>query len=397
MYSNVESYNKSFKTTFEKAKGDFLYDIKAKKYIDFFTGAGTMNYGHNNKKINKAIIEYINQNGIIHSLDMDTKEKIEFFNNFNEFILKPRNLDFKIQLCAPSGANSVEAALKLARKVTKRRKIIAFTGSFHGMSLGALSATANKYYKNVFFPTSEVQFLPYDGYMKGLNSLEYLKKVLKDNNSGIEIPAAIILETIQADGGVNVASNQFLQGIREICDEFGILMIVDDVQVGNGRSGKFFSFERANIIPDMITISKAIGGGMPLSILLFKSNLDEWKKGEHTGTFRGNNLAFVSANVILKEYWSNDNFENELKQKIEIIEEKVNELDYPIRGYGMIWGIELDSKKALIVRDRCFEKGLILELVGSNDEVVKLLPPLTIKKENLIRGLEILKEIIDGL
>jgi diaminobutyrate-2-oxoglutarate transaminase len=391
MESNVSSYNKSFKTTFTKAKGSYLFD-KSRSYLDFFTGAGTINYGHNNEKINKAMIEYLQDDGILHSLDMDTEAKKRFFDSLDRYILTPRKLDYKIQLCAPSGANSVEASLKLARKITKRRKVIAFSGSFHGMSLGALSVTANKYYKNPLFPTSEVQFLPYENYLEGLNSLEYLKKVLKDNVSGIEIPSAIILETIQADGGVNVASCEFLKGIREVCDEYDILMIIDDVQVGNGRSGDFFSFERCGIIPDMVTISKAIGGGMPLSILLFKSELDIWNKGEHTGTFRGNNLSFIAGEVAIREYWSNNKFSNEIKEKSKIMENFLKQNFKNIRGYGMIWGIDTDEKTALKVRNNCFKKGLILELVGSNDNVIKLLPPLTITKDELLTGLNILKE-----
>jgi len=391
--SNVASYNKSFPVTFVKAVDSFLYDSSGKKYIDFFTGAGTMNYGHNNKKINDAIIDYIQDNGILHSLDMDTKAKLRFLDSLENIILKPRNLDFKVQFCAPSGANSVEAALKLSRKIKKRRKIIAFSGSFHGMSLGALSVTANKYYKNPLFPTSDVQFVPYEDYIDGFDSLNYLKKVLADNVSGVEIPAAIILETIQADGGVNVASIEFLKEIRNICNEFDILMIVDDVQVGNGRSGDFFSFERAGIVPDMITLSKGIGAGFPLSILLFKSELDFWKKGEHTGTFRGNNLSFIAGSVAIQEYWSKENFSKEIKKKSRIMEDFLKDFQI-VRGYGMIWGIELDSKKALLVRENCFKKGLVLELVGSEDNIVKLLPPLTIGINDLKEGLKILGEVI---
>jgi len=391
--SNVAIYNKSFPLTFVKAVDSFLYDENGKKYLDFFTGAGTMNYGHNNKKINDAIINYIQNNGILHSLDMDTEAKLRFLDNLENIILKPRNLDFKVQFCAPSGANSVEAALKLARKIKQRRKIIAFSGSFHGMSLGALSVTANKYYKNDFFPMSDVQFLPYENYVEGLDSLKYLRKVLEDSVSGVELPAAIILETIQADGGVNIASTEFLKGIRDICNEFDILMIVDDVQVGNGRSGDFFSFERADIIPDMITISKGIGAGFPLSILLFKSELDIWKRGEHTGTFRGNNLSFIAGSVAIQEYWKDDKFSLEIKNKSKVMEEFLKEFNN-VRGYGMIWGIELDSQKALRVREECFKRGVILELVGNKDNVVKLLPPLTIDINDLKKGLEILKEAI---
>ena len=394
--SNISSYNKSFPTIFTKAIDSFLYDKNGKQYIDFFTGAGTINYGHNNKLINEAIIDYIQNNGILHSLDMDTTSKLEFLESLDKFIFKPRKLNYKVQFCAPSGANSIEAALKLARKIKKRRKIIAFSGSFHGMSLGALSVTANKYYKNSFFSLGEVDFIPYENYIEELDVLKYLRKVLSDNVSGIEIPAAIVLETIQADGGINVASKKFLRGIREICDEFDILMIVDDVQVGNGRSGDFFSFERAGIVPDMVTLSKAIGGGYPLSLLLFKSELDIWKRGEHTGTFRGNNLSFIAGKVIIENHWKNDEFSKSIKKKSKIIKEFLKEFK-KVRGYGMIWGIELDNRKAIEVRNRCFKKGLILELVGSNDNVVKLLPPLTIDENTLIEGLEILKETINEL
>jgi diaminobutyrate-2-oxoglutarate transaminase len=390
--SNIASYNKSFPAKFVKAKGSYLYDDSGTKYLDFFTGAGTINYGHNNDEINTAIIKYMQNDGIMHSMDMDTEAKVNFINAVDKILLQPRKLDYKIQLCAPSGANSVEAALKLARKVKQRKGIIAFTGSFHGMTLDALSVTANKYYKNSFTSSnSNVQFLPYDNYINGLDSLEFLRKVLDDDVSGYEIPAAIILESIQADGGVNIASNSFLKGVRDICDEYDILMIIDDIQVGNGRTGDFFSFERASITPDIVTLSKALGGGMPLSILLFKSELDIWKTGEHTGTFRGNNLSFIAAETAIIRYWSNLEFSKEIKIKSKVIKSFLSSLDENIRGYGMIYGIDMNSKRALNIREGCYKNKLILELVGSNDQVIKLLPPLTINLEDLENGLGILK------
>lgn len=393
--SKIASYNKSFPVKFVKAKGSYLYDENKNKYLDFFTGADTINYGHNNDDINTEMIKYLESDGLLHSLDMNTEAKQGFFEALEKYILIPRNLDYKVQLCAPSGANSVESALKLAKKVTKRNKVISFTGSFHGMSLGALSITANKYYKNVFLESSDVHFLPFENYMQGLDSLKYLEKVLEDDVSGVEIPSAIILETIQADGGVNVASVEFLKGIRNVCDKYSILMIVDDVQVGNGRSGDFFSFERADLVPDIVTISKAIGGGMPLSLLMFKSELDIWKKGEHTGTFRGNNLSFVAGKTAIEKYWKTLDFSKDIKIKSDIMEKYLNSLDEEVRGYGLIWGIVLNSKRALLVREKCFENGLMLELVGNDDNAVKLLPPLTVSNNELNIGLEILKKVLN--
>jgi diaminobutyrate-2-oxoglutarate transaminase len=402
--SSVKSYCKSFPVKFVKAKESYMYDENNNAYLDFFTGAGTMNYGHNNELVNNAIIGYIKNDGILHSLDLYTSAKEKFLNNLNEFILKPRKLNYKVQFCSPSGTNGVESALKLAKKAKKRKNIIAFTNSFHGMSLGSLSVTANSYYKNKYLDAHiNVNFAMFDNYLgENIDTSEILEKLLKDKSSGVEIPAAIILETIQADGGVNVASINWLKNIRRICDELDILMIVDDVQVGNGRSGDFFSFERADIIPDMVVLSKAIGGGMPLSILLYKEELDNiWNRGEHTGTFRGNNLSFV-AGVKCLEYWKDDNFSLSIKEKSKFIEKRLNDIKSKyinsIRGYGFIWGIVMNSSEnALKVREECFKNGLILELVGANDEVVKLLPPLIITQKDLEKGLDILEKVIKEL
>lgn len=402
--SRVRIYSRIFPAVFCKAKGCFLYDESGTEYIDFFAGAGTMNYGHNNPKINDAMIEYIRQNGILHSLDAFTSAKRQFLQSFHSVILKPRGLKYKIQFCGPTGANGVEAALKLARKTKKRRGVIAFTHAFHGLSRGALSVTGNRHYRNEFYTSNQdTVFMPYDGYLgPRVDTAKVLRKYLTDKASGIDVPAAVILETIQAEGGVNVASIDWLREIEEICREFDIVLIVDDIQVGNGRSGDFFSFERAEINPDIVTLSKAIGAGMPLSIVLMKPELDNWKPGEHTGTFRGNNLSFIAATKAL-EYWKSDKFSESIKDKSKFITHLLKrvQLKYPqliaeIRGCGLIKGIVIPVEGiSTNVAREAFNRGLIIELAGANNEVLKLLPPLTIDRKTLKKGVDIIEQALD--
>lgn len=402
--SEVRGYIRSFPTIFAKAKGAEIWDEDGKRYIDFFAGAGALNYGHNNPVINQAMIDHLQNDGIQHALDMGTVAKRDFINTFVNNILKPRDLDYKLQFVGPTGTNAVETALKIARKVKRRKQVISFTNGFHGMSMGALSVTGNRYYhnKNYGVPNYTTQ-VPFHKYMGAdVNTVAYLRRILEDNSSGQALPAAIILETIQAEGGINVASSEWLQELRKICDDFDILMIVDDIQTGNGRSGDFFSFERAGIVPDIVTLSKSIGAGQPMSLLLMKRELDQWAPGEHSGTFRGNNLAFVASEKALSTYWSDDNFSNEVKEKSALVEAKMNDLkdSYPnlikdSRGYGMIWGVEFnDPDIASKVCARAFELGLVIETAGSESQVIKFLGPLVITKDLINEGYTILRQAI---
>lgn len=393
--SEVRGYVRLFPTVFDKAIGSTLTDTSGKKYIDFFCGAGSLNYGHNNPKAKKALVSYIQKDGIQHSLDTATRAKIEFLRTFERVILKPRNLDYKIQFTGPTGTNAVEAAIKLARKVKKRSHIIAFTHAYHGHTLGSLALTANDYYHSEFYGShSNVSHLPFDGYMGEADTSEYLDKILSDKSSGIPVPAAIILETIQGEGGINVASNAWLKRIEAICHKHDILLIVDDIQVGNGRTGKFFSFEHAGITPDIVCLSKSLGGGLPLSINLIKPEIDVWKPGEHTGTFRGNNLAFVAACAVL-EYWQHD-FEKDISERSTIIEKRLklisNNHNIRYRGRGMIWGLNVGkgttTKKVIT---EAFKAGLLIESAGANDEVIKIMAALTIDSSSLEKGLDILE------
>lgn len=406
--SEVRGYIRSFPTIFEKSKGAILTDEQGKEYIDFFAGAGTLNYGHNNEHVQEALIEYLQKDGVVHGLDMATTAKKEFLQTFNDTILKPRNLEYKLQFTGPTGTNAVETALKLARLVKGRSNIVAFTNGYHGLSQGSLAVTGNNEYRDEsYISRINATFMPYDGYFGDMNTLKYFRKFIEDGSSGVDLPAAVILETIQGEGGINVASKEWLQELEAICREFDILLIVDDIQVGNGRSGDFFSFEFAGINPDMVTLSKSIGGGLPMALLLFKPDLDQWKPGEHTGTFRGNNLAFVASRVCLENYWQSDDLSNAVAYKEKILKKRLEDIakkhqnDYTIdvRGRGLAYGFEVKNDKTIAseISEYAFGENLICETCGSDGQVVKFLPPLTISEELLVEGLNRFETAVDKL
>lgn len=405
--SNVRSYCRSFPTNFTTSKDYEIFDASGKVYIDFFSGAGGLNYGHNNSHLKQALLNYVESDGISHSLDMHTEAKRQFLNNFNEIILQPRNLNYKVMFPGPTGTNAVEAALKLARKVTGRRDIVHFEKSFHGMTLGALSVTANPKYRRAsgipLTHTFSIPFICESEYSEQREDLcmSQLSTLIKEHK-----PAAIILETVQAEGGINVANVSWLKRIFEYAEEHGILVIVDDIQVGCGRTGTFFSFERAGLKPDLICLSKSISGyGTPMSLLLIRPELDVWEPGEHNGTFRGNNLAFVTASTALSHYWQTNEFEIAIKAKGQSLAQRSEQIvaRYPKlqgsrRGIGAIQGIACASGTiAKQISHAAFERGLIVETAGSQGEVLKLLPPLTITPQALDRGMNILEETIDAV
>ena len=403
--SQVRSYCRKFPILFSQARNAELIAADGQRYIDFFNGAGALNYGHNNPYIKQAVMDYLASDSIIHALDMYTVAKEAFLQSFNEIILQPRGLDYKVMSCGSTGTNAVEAALKLARKNTGRTNVIAFHGAFHGMTIGSLACTGEKYArKGAGVPLTNTTFVPYSHTLGSWQaSVDYLRYLLDDDHSGCEPPAAIILETVQAEGGINVAEVEWLRAIRQICDEHQILMIVDDIQVGNGRTGWFFSFERAGIVPDMVTLSKSISGfGLPMSLLLIRPKYDIFGPAEHNGTWRGNQLAFVGAKAAI-EYFRDQAIDSEVKRKEQLIrnflEKEILPLDsrLKIRGIGMIWGIDfarIDAALALEVLHHCVDRHLIIELAGSFDCVLKILPALTIEDELLMKGLGIIKEAV---
>lgn len=405
--SAVRSYCRSFPVVFDRASGPYLYDVTGRQYIDFFCGAGALNYGHNEPTLKHALIDYLQRDGVAHALDMTTAAKTRFLQQLESVVFQPRGLHYRVQFTGPTGTNAVEAALKLARKVTRRANVIAFTGAYHGLSLGSLAVTANSYYREeAFVQRTNVSFMPYDGYYgPNVDTLSYLRRHLEDDSSGVDLPAAVIVETIQAEGGINTARMQWLAGLQALCREFDILLIVDDIQVGCGRTGTFFSFEEAGLEPDLVILSKSISGfGLPMSLLLIRPSLDQWKAGEHTGTFRGNSSAFVTAAAALR-FWATPALRERVRESSAFVDARLRELQarWPtlslqVRGRGLIYGLETpDANVNREVARECFKRGLIIEGCGGRRNVLKLLPPLTIEPHVLAAGLDIVQQSVNAV
>lgn len=403
--SVVQSYARAFPVVFTQARGSYLYDADGKTYLDFLAGAGSLNYGHNNPLLKKALLDYIEQDGITHGLDMHTTAKAKFLQIFRDYILIPRDLDYRMQFTGPTGTNAVEAALKIARKVRGRSSVISFTNGFHGVSLGAVAATGNQHHRGgAGVALTDVTRMPFCGYHgRDADTLKMMDKLLSDPSSGVDEPAAVIVETVQGEGGLNIAEKNWLQGLEKLCRKHEILLIVDDIQAGCGRTGTFFSFEPSGIKPDIVTLSKSLSGyGLPLAVVLLKPELDQWLPGEHNGTFRGNNHAFVTAAAALQHYWKDTAFAGEIQQKAQLvarrfkaISEKYGVTELRPKGRGMMQGLECRSGEiAEKITRAAFERGLVIETAGNYGQVVKCFCPLTINEKDLNQGLDILSESI---
>lgn len=403
--SEVQSYARTFPKLFAQGKGEWMYDSEGNAYLDFLAGAGTLNYGHNNSHFKQTLLDYIEEDGICHGLDLHTTAKEGFLTALKEKIFQPRNMEYMVQFTGPTGTNAVEAAIKIARNVSGRENIISFTNGFHGVTLGSLAATGNSHHRGASGTgLPGVTRMPYDGYMgDGFDTTAYLDKVLSDSSSGVDHPAAAIVETVQGEGGINVASAEWLRNLSAVCKKHDVLLIVDDIQAGCGRTGGFFSFEEAGIKPDIITLSKSLGGyGLPFAIVLIRPEIDQWRPGEHNGTFRGNNLAFVTAKAAIDHYWSDDRFAKDIKRKgkymtkrLEQIVANYGEGNFTARGRGMFQGLNcVSGELAGKIARLAFRKGLIIETSGADDQVVKCLCSLTISDENLKKGLDIIEESV---
>lgn len=399
--SKVQSYARAFPRIFKRAIGSELFDVHGRRYLDFLSGAGSLNYGHNNSVLKAALMAYIEADGIAHSLDLHTEAKEKFLEAIQEIVLHPRGLDYVVQFTGPTGANAVEAALKIARKATGRVNVVCFTNGFHGVSLGALSVTGNAFFRGgAGVPLNGATALPFDGYLgEGIDTLEHFERMLCDSTSGLEKPAAVILEVVQGEGGLNVASNAWLQRLDKLCKQHSIVLIIDDIQAGCGRTGTFFSFEAADVKPDIVTLSKSLSGyGLPFAVVLIKPQLDVWKPGEHNGTFRGNNHAFITAAATLEHYWRTPKFAESVRAKGEHVRARLQalvDLHAPqlvdVRGRGMMIGVRCaDPKRAAGATKRAFQHGLIIERCGPKDEVIKCMMPLTTTYEELDEGIDIL-------
>ncbi|MDV4146297.1 diaminobutyrate--2-oxoglutarate transaminase [Shimia sp. FJ5] len=407
--SEARSYCRGFDTVFKKAQGSELTDERGRTYIDFLAGCSSLNYGHNDPDMKEALVDHISSDGIAHGLDLHTDTKGAFLEAFESHILKPRNMDHKVMFTGPTGANAVEAAMKLARKVTGRTNIISFTNGFHGVTLGALAATGNSYHRGgAGTSLGDVTRMPFDKYMgNGCDTADFLEAMLNDRSGGMDAPAAIMFETVQGEGGLNAASPEWIKRVADLAKEHGALLIIDDVQAGCGRAGSFFSFEDMDVTPDIVTMAKSVSGfGLPMALMLVRPEHDIFGPAEHNGTFRGNTHAFVTARVAIEKFWSDSSFQEEIAAKARLLEVVLGEMvemvpGAEIKGRGMMQGVDVKSGAlASEICSRAFQKGLIIETSGNEDQVVKVLAPLTTPDATFRNGLSILldatREVTDN-
>ncbi len=423
--SSARSYPRKFPLAIAKAKGAVVEDVEGNRYIDFLNGAGTLALGHNDDEVNQAMVDLIQSGAPLHTLDLTTPVKDRFVETLLSIIPEELASKAKIQFCSPSGTDATEAAIKLCKTATGRNTVIAFSGGYHGMGHGSMALTGNCNAKNkVGNIMPGVQFMPYPysyrcpmgiGGEAGTKAcIAYLERLLKDPESGVTKPAAIILEPIQGEGGVVPAPIEFLQAVRRITRELDIPMICDEIQCGMGRSGKVFAFEYADIVPDVVLISKAIGGGQPLSVVVYDRKLDVWGPGAHAGTFRGNQVAMAAGTVVMKRI-SDPEFLKEVIRKGEIMKSRFLKLKDEVsiigdvRGKGLMLGVEFIDPNgakdlmghpepggdiALKVQRLCFENKLIMEKGGRNGSVMRCLCPLTITDEQIEEAMDIFEKVV---
>lgn len=423
--SSARSYPRKFPLAIAKAKGAVVEDVEGNRYIDFLNGAGTLALGHNDDEINQTMVDLIQSGASLHTLDLVTPVKDRFVEALLSIIPGELASKAKIQFCSPSGTDATEAAIKLCKTATGRSTVIAFSGGYHGMGHGSMALTGNCNAKNnVANIMPGVQFMPYPysyrcpmglGGEAGTKAcIAYFERLLKDPESGVTKPAAVILEPIQGEGGVIPAPVEFLQAVRRITKELGIPLIFDEIQCGMGRSGKVFAFEYADIIPDVILISKAVGGGQPLSVVVYDKALDTWGPGAHAGTFRGNQLAMAAGTVVINRI-KDPAFLEDVVRKGEKMRSRFLKLKDEVsiigdvRGKGLMLGVEFVDPNgpkdlmgnpgtggdiALRVQRLCFENKLIMEKGGRNGCVMRCLCPLTITDEQINEAMDIFERVV---
>ncbi|MDZ7675693.1 MAG: aspartate aminotransferase family protein [Acidimicrobiales bacterium] len=406
--SEIRGYCRAYPTVFESASNARMVDEAGRSYIDFFAGAGVLNFGHNDQRMKRAMIEFLEADGVAHSLDTYTTTKRQFVERFAEVILEPRDMDHKMQFMGPTGTNAVEAALKLARLVTGRHHVTAFSHGFHGMTLGSLAATANDAFRKwAGVPLEHIVRLPnISAEGGGLEAIHAYRAALEDASSGQLPPAAFLVEVIQAEGGVHVATEEWLHAVQALAHDVGALFIVDDIQAGCGRTGSYFSFDGMGLDPDIVTLAKGLGGyGTPIAMNLNKPEIDQhWSPGAHTGTFRGQGLSFVAGYEALT-YFTDDALMSDVARRGEVMCERLQQISdqhsskegsaWEVRGRGMMRALDLeDGAMAKQVQTAAFETGLLIGPCGTGGQVLKLIPPLTIPDDDLAEGLDILEKAI---
>jgi diaminobutyrate-2-oxoglutarate transaminase len=416
--SNARVYPRHFPFAVADASGSHIRDLDGNVFIDFLAGAGVLSLGHNHPELVAAATA---QMGVFtHGLDMPTPAKDGFTEAQLSMLPASMRDRMKIQFCGPTGANAVDAALKLCKTATGRGDVVSFQGGFHGSSHAAMAMTGNVSQKRpIANGMPGVHFLRFSSCSRcplaldpqtcQTNCVSFLERALRDPNGGLTLPAAVIMEMVQGEGGVIPARKEFVQRVRELTRELGIPLVVDEVQTGCGRTGSWFAFEQYDIEPDVIIASKALSGmGLPVAIVIYDEKLDVWNPGAHTGTFRGNQLAFA-AGAKAVEIVRRDDVLGNVRERSEQIGARLAGLaSHPavleVRGRGLMWGIELNApadgrsitELAEDVQARALRSGLIVELGGRDDCVVRMLPPLNVTAEVVDIACSILLHAIEG-
>jgi diaminobutyrate-2-oxoglutarate transaminase len=419
--SNARTYPRRLPLALKSGRGIRVRDVEGREYIDCLAGAGALALGHNHPVVVEAIQNALAEDIPFQTLDLPTPLKDRFVTELFESLPAVFSRNFKIQFCGPSGADAIEAALKLVKTATGRRGIVAFHGAYHGMTHGTLSVSGESVPKAAISGLSaEVQFLPFPSDFRcpfGLGGeagadvgARYIEAMLDDPNSGVLPPAGMILEIVQGEGGVHAAPDDWLRKIRALTERRGVPLIVDEVQTGLGRTGRLYAFEHAGIIPDVVVLSKAVGGGLPLSVVVYRSELDEWRPGAHAGTFRGNQLAFATgaATIRFVREQGLDIVAAELGGELRAGLERVAASERcigDVRGRGLMIGVEIVDKDAIgapppaprmarQIQHECLRRGLIVELGGRHGAVVRFLPPLVATRDDLEAILDRFQEAV---
>lgn len=414
--SNARTYAATFERVFEHGYGIRMRDSAGREIIDCLACAGALPLGHNHPEVRDAVIDFMKSGHVQQVLDLTTPAKYEFVEQLFSLLPKDFAASARIQFCSPSGSDAVEAAMKLTRHATQRQPIIAFHGAYHGMTGGALAAMGNLGPKTgVGLPVSGIHFAPYpytyrcpfgtDGSQTEELSLNYLESILSDPESGISKPAAVIVEVVQGEGGCIPVSDAWLRALRTITLIQRIPLIIDEVQSGFGRTGTMFAFERAGIVPDVLVLSKALGGGFPLAAIVYGKDLDLWPRGMHAGTFRGNQVAMVSGRKAM-EIIARDRLHEHADQMGALLMDGLRDIAsrFPVlgdvRGRGLMIGVEVikpsdevyrgphDGNMARQIKLAAFENGLLLENGGRHGSVLRFLPPLILSPADIATILE---------
>jgi diaminobutyrate-2-oxoglutarate transaminase len=402
--SNIRSYCRKFPYEISAAQDSWLYTSDGRRFLDFTCMAGSTNYGHNHPHLRDALLEYLKANGPVGTLDYHTSAKTAMLVSLKTHILEPRGLGYKVLFTGPTGTNSVECALKLAKKLRPTGEVCVFRNSFHGMTQGSLSICGlARRRASLYVEHRKVETYDFPNHRSSRHAADSVARLIESISAGVMQPAAVVLELIQSEGGIHVADRDLVRALVKTCNEHDVVVIVDDIQAGNGRSGTFFSFEQFGFTPDVVCCAKSIGGtGQPLALVLIKPHLDVLEPSDHAGTFRGNNLAFVAAAKAF-ELWSDEAFISTYRRNQEVFGAYLDRvaLQSPhvtVRHIGLMAGVEFQSAEdGMRARALLLEHGVLAETCGEGGRVLKLFPPLNCRADDLRAGLDKVTIVVDAL